>query len=150
MKNILSIALAMAALFATPAGAEVRVDQPWVRATVATQKVTGAFMTLTSDKPMSLVSAVSPAAKTVEIHEMKMDMKSGVMSMQAVSSLAIVPGKPTELKPGGYHFMLFDLTKPLAAGDSVPLTLTFKDASGKMVTQEVRAEVRGLTDAAKK
>jgi copper(I)-binding protein len=45
MKKLLSLLL-MAAL---PALAQVTVGEPWVRATVAAQKATGAFMTLTSD-----------------------------------------------------------------------------------------------------
>lgn len=100
-------------------------------------------MSLKSDKPVSLVSVASPAAKIVELHEMRME--NNVMKMQAVSKLDIVPGKSTELKPGGYHVMLIDLVKPLSKGDSVPLTLEFKDADGKSSKQEINAEVRDLT-----
>jgi hypothetical protein len=123
--------------------AQVKIDQPWVRGTVATQKSTGAFMTLTSEKPVSLVSVSSPAAKIVELHEMSME--NNVMSMRAISKLDIVPGKATELKPRGYHVMLIDLAKPLSKGDTVPLTLEFKGSDGKIVKQEVKAEVRDLT-----
>ncbi|MBL0123862.1 MAG: copper chaperone PCu(A)C [Betaproteobacteria bacterium] len=137
------IALLIALSFSLAAQAEVKVDQPWVRGTIAAQKSTGAFMTLTSDKPVSLVSAASPAAKIVEIHEMKIE--NNVMKMKAMPKLDIVPGKPTELKPGSYHVMLIELVKPLSKGDSVPLTLEFKDADGKSSKQEVKAEVRDLT-----
>ncbi len=133
-----------ATFFATLAThAQVVVEQPWVRGTVAAQKAPGAFMTLKSDKPVSLISAASPAAKVVEIHEMKME--NNVMKMQAVPKLDIVPGKSTELKPGGYHVMLIDLVKPLSKGDSVPITLEFKGEDGKVVKQDVKAEVRELT-----
>jgi periplasmic copper chaperone A len=128
---------------ALAAHAQVAVDQPWVRGTVAAQKATGAFMSLKSDKPVSLVSVASPAAKIVELHEMRME--NNVMKMQAVSKLDIIPGKSTELKPGGYHVMLIDLVKPLSKGDSVPLTLEFKDADGKSSKQEIKAEVLDLT-----
>lgn len=137
------IALLIALSFSLAVHAEVKVDQPWVRGTIAAQKSTGAFMTLTSDKPVSLVSAASPAAKIVEIHEMKIE--NNVMKMKAMPKLDIVPGKPTELKPGSYHVMLIELVKPLSKGDSVPLTLEFKDADGKSSKQEVKAEVRDLT-----
>ena len=69
MKKLLSLLL-MAAL---PALAQVTVGEPWVRATVAAQKATGAFMTLTSTQTTKLVGASSPAAGAVEVHEMKMD-----------------------------------------------------------------------------
>lgn len=137
------ILLSALMLCASTVSAQVVVEQPWVRATVAAQKATGAFMTLKSDKPLSLLSAASPAAKTVEIHEMK--MKNNVMKMQAVTKIDLVPGKATELKPGSYHIMLFDLAKPLAAGESVPITLEFKGADGKSIKQEVKAEVRDMT-----
>ena len=142
MRNVILTAALLAA-FAQTSAAQVVVEKPWVRSTVTAQKATGAFMTLKSDKPTRLVSAESPAAKIVELHEMKMD--NNVMRMQAVSGLDIVPGKPTELKPGSYHVMLIDLVKPLAPGDKVPLTLLFKGADGKDVRQQVQAEVRDMT-----
>lgn len=142
MKNVILLA---ALSISTVAHAEVKIDQPWVRGTVAVQKSTGAFMTLSSDKPVSLVFASSPTAKIVEIHEMKMD--KDMMSMKAVEKIDIAPGKSTELKPGGYHVMLINLVKPLNKGDIVPLTLGFKGVDGKITKQEVNAVVRDLTTA---
>jgi periplasmic copper chaperone A len=139
MRNVIFLSVLSLSL---AAHAEVKVDQPWVRGTVPAQKSTGAFMTLSSDKPVSLIGISSPAAKLVEMHEMKMD--KDMMSMQAVEKIDIVPGKPTALKPGGYHLMLINLVKPLNAGESVPLTLEFKTADGKITKQEVRASVRSL------
>jgi copper(I)-binding protein len=140
-----SIILLAALSISLAAHAEVKIDQPWVRGTVAVQKSTGAFMRLSSDKPVSLVSVASTAAKIVEIHEMKMD--KDMMSMKAVEKIDIAPGKSTELKPGGYHVMLINLVKPLNKGDIVLLTLGFKDADGKITKQEVNAVVRDLTAA---
>jgi copper(I)-binding protein len=137
------IFLLVAISFSLTAHAQVKVGQPWVRGTVEAQKSTGAFMTLSSDKPVSLVSVSSPAAKMVEIHQMKMD--NNVMTMQAVNKIEVLPGKPAELKPGGYHVMLMGLVKPLSKGDSVALTLEFRSADGKVTKQDVKAEVRDLT-----
>jgi hypothetical protein len=119
--------------------AEVKVSGAWIRATVAAQKVTGAFMALASDKAVSLVSAASPAAGMVEIHEMR--MQGNIMQMRPVERVEVLPGKVTELKPGGYHIMLMNLAKPLGKGGSVPLMLTFEGADGKKLTVEVQAEV---------
>ncbi|MOA52383.1 hypothetical protein D3C78_1756740 [compost metagenome] len=33
-----------------------------------------------------------------------------------------------ELKPGGLHMMFFDVKKPFAEGDKVPVTLIFEKA----------------------
>ncbi len=138
-------ALLVAALtgaLALPAPAQVVVANPWVRGTVAGQKATGAFMELKSPTDATLVSAASPVAKIVEVHEMTMD--AGVMKMKAVDRLALPAGKAVELKPGGYHVMLMDLTQTLKEGDTVPVSLTFEDKAGKKQTVEVKAPVKAL------
>ena len=136
--------LALAA--ALPAAAQVTVTDAWARAIVPGQKTTGAFMRLTAKTDATLVDVASPAAKIVEIHEMKME--GGVMKMNAVEKLPLPAGKPVDLKPGGYHVMLMDLTRPLKEGDTVPLTLTIVDRTGKAQKVEVRASVKALTAAA--
>ena len=137
-----AIVLAVAAVPAL-ACAQVAVTEPWVRGTVEGQRATGAFMKVTPVTDLKLVAAASPVAKIVEIHEMTMD--GGVMKMRAIPKLDLPAGKATELKPGGYHVMLMALTKPLAEGETVPITLTFEDAAGKRQTLEVKAPVRPLT-----
>ena len=135
--------LAAAGLAVAPsASAQVTVADPWVRGIVTGQKATGAFMQLKSPADAVLVAASSPAAKIVEIHEMKME--GGMMKMNAVDRLALPAGKAIDLKPGGYHVMLMDLVKPLKDGDTVPLQLTFEDKAGKKQTVEVKAVVRPL------
>ncbi|MEO8676472.1 MAG: copper chaperone PCu(A)C [Casimicrobiaceae bacterium] len=138
----LVVAAAFAATLAVPAAAQVAVSDAWVRGTVAGQMATGAFMRLTSPVDVTLVGAASPAAKVVEVHEMKHE--GGMMKMNAVDRLPLPAGKPVELKPGGYHVMLMDLARPLKEGDVVPITLTFADKAGARQTVEVRAAVRAL------
>jgi copper(I)-binding protein len=139
------LALACGLAFALPAIAQVTVADPWVRGTVTGQKATGAFMQLKSTGDTALVGAASPVAKIVEIHEMKMD--AGVMKMSAIDKLPVPAGKTVELKPGGYHVMLMDLTQQLKEGESVPITLSFVDKGGKKTTVEVKAPVKPLTAA---
>ena len=93
-----------------------------------------------------LVSASSPAAGWVEIHEMAMD--GDVMKMRAVSGLDLPAGKAVALKPGGFHIMLFDLKRALKAGDTVPLTLVIEGADKQRETLEIKARVRALGAAA--
>ena len=122
-----------AALWAGTATAEtatapVQAENAWVRATVAGQKATGAFMRLTASSASRLVRAESATAGVTEIHEMKME--GDVMKMRAISGLDLPAGQAVDLKPGGYHVMLMDLKAPLAQGTQVPLTLVFQDAQG--------------------
>jgi len=126
--------------------AQVSVKEPWVRATVAQQKATGAFMQITGTEPARLIEVKSKAARIVEIHEMRME--GDRMMMKAVAGLDLVPGKPLELKPGGYHVMLMDLVQPVNAGDKVPLTLVIEGRDGKRSSVEVSAEARAMNAAA--
>ena len=139
MKSRLAVALA-ATLIAFPALAQVTVTDAWVRSTVPAQKATGAFMKVKSETDAKLVSASSPVAKVVEVHEMT--MKDNVMQMRAVESIVLPAGKEVELKPGGYHVMLMELPKPVDKGASVPITLTFVGKDGRKFTQEVKAVAR--------
>jgi copper(I)-binding protein len=140
------LALAAALSLALPAAAQLAVADPWVRGTVAGQMATGAFMQLKSASNATLVGAASPVAKIAEIHEMKMD--GGVMKMSAVDRLPLPAGKAVDLKPGGYHVMLMDLTRALKDGETVPLTLTIEDKTGRKTTVEVRAIVKPLAPGA--
>ena len=137
MRRLL-IASALSAAFA--AQAQVKVDDPWVRATVAPQKATGAFMQLTSAKAVKVVAASSPAAAMVEIHEMKMD--DGVMKMRAVNALPLPAGQAVALKPGSYHVMLMGLKAPIKAGETVPLTLSVEGEDKQRTTVEIKAQAR--------
>ncbi|MCX7663158.1 MAG: copper chaperone PCu(A)C [Tepidimonas fonticaldi] len=143
-RNLIRSAAAGALLALTAAAwaQTVKIDEPWVRGTVAQQKATGAFMRLTAPEPMRLVAGESPVAGVVEIHEMAMD--GDVMRMRAIPGLALPAGRPVELKPGGYHVMLMDLKRPIAGGETVPLTLVFENAAGQRVRQEVQAKVMAL------
>ena len=145
MSSRLSLLGLLLALLAAPASAQVTVTDAWVRGTVPGQKGTGAFMQLTSAADMTLVGVASPAAKVAEIHEMTQD--GNVMRMRAVGKLVLPAGKAIDLKPGGYHVMLMDLTQPLREGETIPVTLTFADKEGRKITQEIKAPVRGLTTA---
>jgi len=138
------VALALLAQSAL-ASAQVKVEDAWVRGTVQDQRTTGAFMRLTSASDTSLVGVASPIAGFVEIHESS--MHGGVMRMRAVPRVPLAANKTVELKAGGYHVMLMSLKQPLNVGETVPITLTFEDETGKRTSVEVRATVRALSTA---
>lgn len=146
MKTIVSVIFGATLLAAAPAWSQVTVDQPWVRGTVAAQKVTGAFMTLTAAQDSRLVAVSSPVAGTVEVHEMK--MVDDVMRMRQIPALELPAGKPVALTPGGYHLMLFQLKQQLKDGDKVPLVLEVEDAAKVRSSIKVEAVVKPLNAAA--
>lgn len=140
MKPNLWMMTAIAALTAQSAWAtNVTVTDAWARATMPGQKVSGAYMKLTADADAKLVGASSPVVPRVEVHEMKMD--GDVMRMREVPAIDLPKGQTVSLEPGGYHIMLMNLAKPIAAGAVIPITLTV-ESDGKRETIEVKAEAR--------
>jgi copper(I)-binding protein len=141
--RIKQLALGLSLLgMAWQVSAQTQVNDAWVRATVAGQPSSGAFMTLKADTNSKLLSVQSPVAKLVQIHQSS--MKDDVMSMQQVDSVALPAGKAVSFDPHGYHIMLMNLTAQIKEGDSVPLTLTVENAKGEEETIKVNAPARAL------
>jgi periplasmic copper chaperone A len=129
-----SIILLSASAFADSAPGAVQVgnlvvESGWVRATPNGAKAGAAYLTVENKGNVEdrLISGSSDVAPTVQVHEMKVD--NGVMSMREVEGgLALPAHSRTDLKPGSYHLMLIGLTKPIAPGQDVALTLHFAKA----------------------
>ncbi|QXC51794.1 DUF1775 domain-containing protein [Agrobacterium salinitolerans] len=93
------------------------------------QPVGGGYVTIknTGDSDDKLVGVESSSAGRAEIHEMA--MVNDVMKMRKLDEGIVIPaGQTVELKPGGLHMMFFDVKKPFAEGDKVPVTLIFEKA----------------------
>ena len=119
--------------------ANLSVTDAWVRATVPGQPVSGAYMQIRSDADARLLSVTSPVVPRVEVHEMKME--GDVMRMREVKAIELPKGQSVTLEPGGFHLMLMNLKKPIAAGETIPLSLVI-ESGGKQQTVEVKAEAR--------
>ena len=124
------------------AHAQVTVNNAWVRATVAQQTATGAFMQIRSTQTLQLVGVRTPLTPVAQVHQMS--MSNGVMRMAEVASVEVGPTQPLELKPGGYHVMLLDLKRAVQPGQPILLTLVFSRPSGPEIEVPVKAEVRRL------
>lgn len=144
MKALVAAALLASAATLPAWAANVSVTDAWARATMPGQKVSGAYMQIRSDADARLVSASSPAVPRVEVHEMKMD--GDVMRMREVKAIDLPKGKTVSLEPGGFHIMLMNPPKPIAAGDMIPLTLVI-ESGGTRQTVEVKAEARTIGGA---
>ena len=143
MKTVLGIALALIlgwGHLAQAAEPSVRVSEAWARATGPNTPVGMAFITLTNSAGEAdrLVSAGSPAAAKVEFH--RHVHADGSMKMQRQDSIELAPGVTIRFSPGGLHVMLDGLKDRLAAGQSVPLTLTFAKSAPLTVSVTVVAQ----------
>tara|TARA_R110002124_G_scaffold1797_2_gene11340 strand:- start:4674 stop:5165 length:492 start_codon:yes stop_codon:yes gene_type:complete len=108
---------------------DLAISAPFARATLPKAPVGGGFLSIenTGTQADRLISASSPAAKVVQIHEMA--MAGDVMKMRELGDgLEIPAGQTVTLSPGGLHLMFMSLNQPFLEGESVPVTLVFEKA----------------------
>ncbi|GII89897.1 copper chaperone PCu(A)C [Sinosporangium siamense] len=121
-----------AAVPAAAAGTVTIVD-PWVKA--ASTGMTAVFGTLVNntDKAVTLVSGATPAASSIELHEVADN--NGKMVMREKQGGFVVPpkGKLT-LQPGGDHIMIMGVKKAIKPGDQFTFTLTTADGADVELT----------------
>ncbi|MBL8832482.1 MAG: copper chaperone PCu(A)C [Rhodospirillales bacterium] len=137
-----AILLSLAPVAAMAQQGPIRVETAWARASAGEAKNGAAYLTLhnTGTAPDKLLSAASPVAGKVELHNHI--MVGNVAQMRPVDAIEVSPGSPTVLQPGGLHVMLLDLKAPLKAGQSFPVTLTFERAGkieANVAVQAIRA-----------
>ena len=105
----------------------IKVENAYTRATAPGQQVAGGFLKIENKGGADqLISASSPAAGEVQLHEMAMD--GNVMKMRQVKDIPVPANGSVELKPGGLHLMFMNIKAPLAAGETVPVKLKFAKA----------------------
>lgn len=135
----------------TTVAATISVTDVWARSSALDAGNGAVFFTVVNNGTAAdaLVSASvsTQVALETQLHEVVMMETPGsmasdssqMMKMQQVASVAIPAEGSVEFKPGSFHVMLIDLTDPLVAGSTFPLTLNFGDAGAVQVMVEVRA-----------
>lgn len=88
--------------------------------------------------PVTFLGAASPLAESVSLHE-TMEMGGMVHMMPLDSAQVIAPNDSLVLAEGAKHLMVTGLRRRLAAGDSLPLTLSFAGNKTIVLTAAVRA-----------
>jgi periplasmic copper chaperone A len=132
-----TLPIAMPQTTATLTGDAIRIESPMARPAMEGGNGAAYFTivnpTETADQ---LLSAQSTIARVTELHETTEE--NGVMRMIPQPEGFEIPARATvELKPGGKHVMLLELSAPLAVGDEIPLILTFEQAGKIEVTVPV-------------
>lgn len=121
--------------------ATLEVRDAWVSPTPGGVDVAAGYLTIINgaDAEETLVSASSPRAGAVTIHEMKMD--GDVMRMRELESgLAIPRGETILFQASGLHLMFTGVAAPFVEGEEIPVTLTFEHAGVREITLPVRAD----------
>jgi hypothetical protein len=136
------LALAVASPHVHAQAPAVEVSEAWARATTSSARVGGVFLTMKATGATDrVVSASSPVAEKVELHETIRD--GDVMRMREVPALMVPAGEAVVLKPGSYHIMLIGLKRPLNRGETFPVTITFEKAPAVTATVTVQAAGAG-------
>ena len=138
-------ALFLLALLATPALAQIEIENAWARATPPGAETAAGYMTIRnkSSSPDRLVRVASPLAARVEMHVHLHD--GDVMRMRQVRGYDIPANGSLELKPGGGHLMFVDIERAFKEGEKVPVTLRFERAGEKKVVFNVeRIDATGV------
>lgn len=122
----------------------LQVSGAWVR---PADEMSAAYLEITNNgrSPQQLVGVDTAVAESAKFHETQMD--GDLMQMRPVEAIEIPAGETVQLKPGGEHIMLMGLTTPLAAGDTIILTLTFDLGATLEVKAIVSLEPVDETDA---
>ena len=122
----------------------IEIEQPWARATAPASPDGVVYLRLDNRGGVAdrLISAATPVAGTVALHEHAMD--GGVMMMREVKAIDLAPEASVTLAPNGLHIMLIGLKEPLVKGRTFPLTLTFEKAG----TLTVEVAIQGAGDMA--
>ena len=116
----------------------VQIENAYTRSTVPGQMAAGGFMKIENKGAVDqLISASSPVAGEVQLHEMAME--GNVMKMRQVKEVVVPAGGAVELKPGGMHLMFMNIKAPLTAGETVPVKLKFAKAGEVEVKMPVNA-----------
>lgn len=133
-------------LAAFPAFAEgIMISDAYARTSGAMAKSGAAFMVIENHAASDdrLISASSDVAQKVELHTHKAGA-DGVMQMVEVPEGFAVPAHGSHaLARGGDHVMFLGLTRPLAQGDVVAVTLTFEKAGAVVVEIPVDLQRQG-------
>ena len=140
------IATALLTMSLSSQAADIEVHHAYLNAPPPVSTITAGYFMLHNNTAASvtLVRFSSPVAQKVELH--KTTHNNGQMKMRKMGPLHIDGHSTVELSPGGMHLMLIKLNKNIAPGDTVPITLHFKN--GTNIT--VSANVRDLREAPKR
>jgi copper(I)-binding protein len=118
----------------------IDISRPWARTCPELAGQAGGFFTVTNKggEADRLIAAESPAAAKVEIHAIKV-VGYGIRMRPLEKGLGLPVDTPMTLKPRGYHLLFLELTRPLAQGERLPVTLTFEKAGTRQIELLVEA-----------
>lgn len=138
VRRSLAGVLAAACALVAVAAEGPKITNAWARATAPGVDVGAVYMTIEGGTGFDRLLAGS-TTRAAMVHLHAVEEQGGISKMRPIEAVDVPAGQRVELAPKGTHVMLMGLDKPLAAGESFPLTLSFEKAGELTVTVAVRA-----------
>lgn len=106
----------------------LHIDHPHARETIGQMRMSAGYLVISNEGETAdrLIAVESDQARVIELHTH--DMKDGVARMYKVDAIEVPAGGTATLAPGGNHLMIFDVTRALKEGETLPVTLIFENA----------------------
>ncbi|HEB9309091.1 TPA: copper chaperone PCu(A)C [Campylobacter coli] len=122
MKKIITLSALLAlSLYAK----DIEIKDAFIKQTPPNAVNSAIFLTIVNntDKDISLIDAKTNINQVSELHTH--EHKHGMKAMIQIPKIPIKAHSSTELKPGGYHIMLFKLNQAIDKNIKANLTLIF-------------------------
>lgn len=117
---------------------KLEIDDAWIAEAPPVSKVMAAYMEIENETAQDR-QATSMQCKDFERAEFHRTIdKDGMASMEHQQVLNIAANSELELKPGGYHIMLFTPARQLKAGDKTNCSMKFDDGTTIKFDLEIR------------
>jgi len=118
--------------------AKLTVENAWISEAPPVSKVMVAYLTInnTGNEAIDITKAESDLYSSIEFHETIHE--NGMARMVRWGELTVPANGSIQLKRGGKHFMLFNPTKHLKAGETVRIKLTTNNKTTKTILVTVK------------
>ncbi|MGV6800703.1 MAG: copper chaperone PCu(A)C [bacterium] len=119
----------------------ITITQAWLRSAAPPTRTTGGYMVIINNGTTGdrLIGVSSTVAEHTEMHQSLKD-EDGTMLMRKARTIEVPAGGSVQFEKGGYHIMFIGLDKPIKAGTTYDITLTFENAGDIVVPMKAKAE----------
>ena len=118
------------------------ISKAWIGETIPDQTTATLQLNLMTVKTVTLISAYSPIAESIEIHGLQ--RVKGGMKIQVLNNLPLQDHSTTIFGANGLFLMMTGLKQSLQIGDQVPISLAFEFSDKKKKVIDAVAEVKKM------
>ncbi|MGB5278597.1 MAG: copper chaperone PCu(A)C [Gammaproteobacteria bacterium] len=120
------------------AGNTLEIDDAWIAEAPPVSKVMAAYLKIENEteRERQATAMQCEEFERAEFHQTV--EKDGMARMAHQQTLKIPADSELELKPGGYHIMLFNPARRLQAGDQTNCKMSFDDGSTISFTLKIK------------